>query len=813
MPWHNELTWRDGGPPRKPPAGWAAQPPGLHPGSPRTTVIPPRTRRWPLTWRPGGQAPANRMHDLPGPRHRVSSTGPLPGALGRTVAQVVVGAAGYDGRGVSGTPSRASAGSRSTTPADPAGQASGGLSGSASTRPTYGSSRPTSPATRWPADCARPGSTRNAPKPVSCSKGWPSTWSLPSWRTSSGSFRQVAAPGSSLAISVSLSRPRGDSAPAPASRPRLAALGGAGQIHVRGRRGRSATRPDRLAASRPATRRRPAGCRRRRPPPTRPALLLASAGPATPAGSSAPARASPRPSQPPQGHDGALPLSGLAVPGAGSRFTIEFDNEAEQPPPAPHHQPRGRPGPRRRAPRSYGWLSLAMWEKLHAARYRRAHHRWRSRSPGPHRVPTWTAMRRWGYITIDGTAQEGSQPAARALAPCCARQRRACGRERSGCRCPVLSSSAGMSASAPISSAACEVSLTGMVSRLDPGLPDCLPILGPALLSQGPDPRLPPRSVGTGAGGDAASGLAVPGPAVPSPSSTSVKPGCPWRSPPTCWRVLGTDGTRLRDLPALTGTSKESVRWALGILTRGDLAAEEPDPARQPGQGSPGSPPRGIDAQRLYHELTSEIERRWHDRFTPAMTVALRASLEPLAAGQPPPLSGGLEPYPDKLARLGPTARTSLPHFPMVLQPRRLSGRQLTRLRARESKGYCFSLRLDPRKPVRIRHGRATVCRPRACESGLRASRRSTGRRGRTIPVGGFLRWPFFSTPSAGRQTCRPADFQRAVLAARRRAPRGRGVLLHRRRPGARRRCSASPMVIHEFRARRAAISLGFPCH
>jgi hypothetical protein len=35
-----------------------------------------------------------------------------------------------------------------------------------------------------------------------------------------------------------------------------------------------------------------------------------------------------------------------------------------------------------------------------------------------------------------------------------------------------------------------------MVSRLDPGLPDCLPILGAALLSQGPDPRLPSRPDG-----------------------------------------------------------------------------------------------------------------------------------------------------------------------------------------------------------------------------------------------------------------------------------------------------------------------------
>ena len=127
-------------------------------------------------------------------------------------------------------------------------------------------------------------------------------------------------------------------------------------------------------------------------------------------------------------------------------------------------------------------------------------------------------------------------------------------------------------------------------------------------------------------------------------------------------RVLGTEGTRLRALPALTGTSKESVRWALGILTRGDLAAEDPDPAASRGKVARLTP-RGLDAQRLYHELTGEIERRWRDGFTPAVTAALRASLEPLAAGQPPPLFGGLEPYPDNWRAVARRPDV-LPHFP-----------------------------------------------------------------------------------------------------------------------------------------------------
>ena len=73
------------------------------------------------------------------------------------------------------------------------------------------------------------------------------------------------------------------------------------------------------------------------------------------------------------------------------------------------------------------------------------------------------------------------------------------------------------------------------------------------------------------------------------------------------------------------------------------------------------TPPFRYDAR-----LAGEIERRWHDRFTPAVTAALRASLEPLAGGQPPPLFGGLEPYPDNW-RASVRRPGTLPHFPMVL--------------------------------------------------------------------------------------------------------------------------------------------------
>jgi len=339
-------------------------------------------------------------------------------------------------------------------------------------------------------------------------------------------------------------------------------------------------------------------------------------------------------------------------------FTIEFDNEAEHR--LPHRTTsHGTSGPGDGAPKV--WLvSMAMWENCMrhvtgepiTVRDLEARARTGTNLDG---------MRRWGYITIDGTARKvhNGRPGAGTVLRATAAGLRAREIWRP---LPGLIEQRWQERFGADQLGRLRGPLTGMVGRLDPGLPDCLPILGAALLSQGPDPRLPPRSDGTAP-------EAMPLPALLSRVLLSFaveyerEAGLSLAVAANVLRVLGTDGTRLRDLPALTGTSKESVRWALGILTRGDLAAEEPDPAASRGKVARLTP-RGLDAQRLYHELTSEIERRWHDRFTPAETVALRASLEPLAARQP--LSGGLEPYPDNWRALVRRPDV-LPHFPVVL--------------------------------------------------------------------------------------------------------------------------------------------------
>ena len=484
-------------------------------------------------------------------------------------------------------------------------------------------------------------------------------------------FRRVAAPGSSLAISMSLSRPRGDAARV-RFQATVAALGEPARSTFEAAEAEAllARTGWPLAAENGDGRQTAAGSDRLRSA----GLLMARPGPAahgpathTPAAPAParPARPAARgtPNHPPQGHGGALPLSAL-LSQALVAYTIEFDNEAEHR--LPHRTTgHGASGPGDGAPAP--WLvSLAMWETC--MRYVTAEPITVGDLEALARTGTnLDGMRRWGYITIDGTARKVHKtrpgPAAVLRATAAGLRAREIWRPLPGFIEQRWRERLGADQLSRLRDP-----LTSMVSRLDPGLPDCLPILGAALRSQGPDPRLPPRPDGTAP-------EALPLSALLSRVLLAFaleyerEAGLSLAVAANVLRVLGSEGTRLRELPALTGTSTESVRWALGILTRGDLAAEEPDPAASRGKVARLTP-EGLDAQHLYHELTGTIERRWHDRFTPDVTGALRASLEPLTAGQspgqPPVLFGGIEPYPDNW-RASVRRPATLPHFPMVL--------------------------------------------------------------------------------------------------------------------------------------------------
>ena len=196
-------------------------------------------------------------------------------------------------------------------------------------------------------------------------------------------------------------------------------------------------------------------------------------------------------------------------------------------------------------------------------------------------------------------------------------------------------------------------SLSALNSQLDPDLPDCLPILHYGLLSPKADRKSPSLSQEPGG-----SVLALPSLlsrvllafALEFEDESNL-------SLAICAnviRVLDETGVRQRDLPHLTGVSKEAIAMALGILRKNGFAAIDGRPKMV------GLTPLGQEAQNAYVWLLGIIEERWRKRFGHRAILALRNSLERLV---PFP---GWEPYPDGWRASVPKPAT-LPHYPMVL--------------------------------------------------------------------------------------------------------------------------------------------------
>jgi Leucine carboxyl methyltransferase len=498
-------------------------------------------------------------------------------------------------------------------------------------------------------------------------------------------FRSVTVPGSPLAISVSA-----ENAPS-AERERFrAAVAAVGE-------------PVRSTLSPAAARELLAGAGWQVPEEGRDrlrsaGLLLARAAASSPhperarpphrPSSSAPAVSSPSPVT------GRLPLSAL-LSQALVAFTIEADNEAEHRTPHRTQDYGLSPGAAADAP----WqASLVMWANclrhvpddgitvagLHAV------------------ARTGTnlgGMRRWRYVTYtpDPGGSKPPRPDATVRLTAGGRQARDVWngvpagieqrwRDRFGA--PAVD---GLRAA-----------LATVVAELDPRLPDCLPILNPGLFSRPDLPATPdapatpaiPAAPAIPATPDA---LATPDPASPNATPLTSPASSVSESPSVTlplWallsrtllafaaefeddsgrslaisanllRILTEDGVRSRDVPALAGISKAAVAITMGRATKQGLVVEEPDPA-----GTRWKITRltssGARAQRTYYGLTGAIEHGWRSRFGAARVAALRDALEPLAVGDPPPLFGGLTPYPDGW-RAQVKAPAVLPHYPMVL--------------------------------------------------------------------------------------------------------------------------------------------------
>jgi hypothetical protein len=386
----------------------------------------------------------------------------------------------------------------------------------------------------------------------------------------------------------------------------------------------------------------------------------------------------------------ALPLSAL-LSQALVAFTIEADNEAEHRMPHRTTDHGASPG----APPGAPWnTSLLMWANClrhlpdEGITVAALHDRARTGT-------NLDGMRRWGYVTFTPDPGQGKRPrpdaviapsrwgsAARDTWQEVTAQVESRWRERLGAD----------------TFAALRAALVGLVTQLDPALPDCLPILRHGLFSR-PDPL--GRTPGTGSrrastdppdGTPNSAGTFFPA-GIPAPSTKltladsqadarplwallsrpllafamqyETEPGPSLAVCANVLRAVTETGTLTSAIPALGGVSRESVAMAVGWLRDAGLVTEGPDPASGRRRITKLTP-HGVRARDRYPALAADIERDWRTRFGDAAVTALRQTVAPLLAGDPPPLAAGLPPHADNWRARRPSPAT-LPHYPMTL--------------------------------------------------------------------------------------------------------------------------------------------------
>jgi DNA-binding MarR family transcriptional regulator len=356
-----------------------------------------------------------------------------------------------------------------------------------------------------------------------------------------------------------------------------------------------------------------------------------------------------------------LPLSAL-LSQVLVAFTIEFDNEAE------HRMPHsttdhGRTAGGLHAP----WLvSMAMWWNCmrfvnedgvtvrELARLART-------------GTNLDGMRRWGYIRIEpdtaGARSKKPRPDAVLRPTAAGRVAQEVWRPLFGTIEQRWEERFGKDAVDRLRDA-----LRALAVQLDAALPDCMPILHYGLVTEGPDPKLCSAGAGTNAldrDMPLAALLARVLVAFALEFERALKVSLAICA--NVLRVVGDEGVRVRDLPRLSGVSKEAIAMAVGFLTKRSFAAVQPESA-----GSKVKvlvlTPKGQMAREAYRELIVAIEKDWRARFGEDAMRALREALEGVGGGSADTsrLLPGLLPYPDGW-RAAVRKPETLPHYPMVL--------------------------------------------------------------------------------------------------------------------------------------------------
>jgi hypothetical protein len=349
-----------------------------------------------------------------------------------------------------------------------------------------------------------------------------------------------------------------------------------------------------------------------------------------------------------------IPLSTL-LSQALVAFTIEIDNEAE------HRQPHWTTSSGRdaRIPGAAWLTSMAMylncmrWLPEEGLTVRELERRARTST-------NLDGMRRWGYVTV---APDGNDLRLKVLKRDWVVRPTAAGRAAQKLWKPLFGAieERWRERFGGLEVDALRDALGALVKDLDPGLPDCMPILGYGLLCKGPDPTLgPPVATDEPLTLPALLAQVLLAFALEFEKASRL-------SLPICanvLRVMDPVGVKLRDVPVRSGVSKESIAMAMGILKKWKLAVVAKEGSWQVVRLTT----LGSEARRLYEEGLMRTEARWFDRFGVRVS-RIRAALEPIVGdgtAEGSLLFQGLEPYPDGWRAMVRRPKV-LPHFPLVL--------------------------------------------------------------------------------------------------------------------------------------------------
>jgi DNA-binding MarR family transcriptional regulator len=196
-------------------------------------------------------------------------------------------------------------------------------------------------------------------------------------------------------------------------------------------------------------------------------------------------------------------------------------------------------------------------------------------------------------------------------------------------------------------------SLTALIRQFDFDLPDCLPILEYGLFSRVPE--APKTGITPDHTLPALLSKVLLAFAVEFENESDLSLAIS----ANVLRILTEGGVRVRDLPRLSGVSKEAISMAMGVLKKRRIAVVEADPAGSRAKIARLTS-RGRAAQDAYRKLLAVIEERWQSRFGTENIENLREGLDL------PRLFEGLELYPDGW-RASVRRPTMLPNYPMVL--------------------------------------------------------------------------------------------------------------------------------------------------